>query len=330
MRGDTILVTGADGFIGTRLCHALLDNGSVVRAAVRGSEHHARVSGRMPQDKIRYCSSGSIDSETEWGRMLDGVDVVVHLAARNSIKGRRGADAMELFRRVNVRATENLARQSADAGIRRFIFISSIKVNGEYSSASHEALRCFSEHDPPAPADPYAISKWEAEQVLGKIAADTGMEVVVIRPPIVYGPGVGGNFLKLMKIVRSGIWLPFGGLDNRRSMVYLDNLVDFIQCCIIHPAAAGSLFFVSDMHDISTSELLRRLAILMKKSPHLFILPQGLVSTVCRISGKQGITDRLLNSLQVDTSRAYSVLGWTPPVTMEKGLEETVTWFSST
>ena len=325
-----ILVTGADGFIGARLCQTLRHNGAGVCAAVRDAKHPAQTVRSVSSDKIRYCSSGSIGPETEWGNMLDNVDVVVHLAAMNSNNAQHRAENLELFRRVNVSATKNLARQSASAGVRRLIFLSSVKVNGECSSTSDEISRCFSELDPPAPADPYAISKWEAEQALGEIAQETGLDVVIIRPPLVYGPGVSGNFLKLMKIVRSGMWLPLNGLDNRRSMIYLDNLVDFIQCCITHPAAAGGLFFVSDMHDISTSELLRTLSMLMHKSPHLFSMPQCLIRAAGHISGKQGITDRLLNSLRVDTSRASSVLGWTPPVMMEKGLEKTVNWFSST
>lgn len=329
MSGGRVLVTGADGFIGARLCGILQNNRTEVQAAVRTTEHITQAVGYTPSDKIQYCSSGSIGPETEWGNILDDVDVVVHLAARNSDTTQQ-AKGMESFRRINVNATENLARQSASAGVRRLIFLSSVKVNGEYSSTHGETYRCFSEQDQPAPKDPYSVSKWEAEQALERVSVDTGMEMVIIRPPLVYGPGVSGNFLKLMKIVRSGIWLPLGGISNRRSMIYIDNLVDFIQCCIEHPAASGNLFFVSDMHDISTSELLSRLSILMHRPPRLFGVPQSLVKAAGRISGKQGITDRLLNSLQVDTSKASGVLDWTPPVMMEKGLEETVNWFSST
>jgi len=248
--------------------------------------------------------------------VVSNVDVVVHLAARVHVMRDAARDPITEYRRVNTEGTLNLARQAATAGAQRFVFLSSVKVNGETGS--------FRESDVPAPSDAYGLSKYEAEQGLKEIAAETGMAVVIIRSPLVYGPDVQANFRALMRGLALGIPLPLAAVDNRRSLVGLDNLVDLIVTCIEHPAAANETFFVSDGEDLSTPQLISRLARAMGRPARLIPLPPTLLTTGAMLLGKRDVAQRLLGSLQVDISKARRLLGWSPPVSLDEGLTRTV------
>ncbi|MDZ7641614.1 MAG: NAD-dependent epimerase/dehydratase family protein [Desulfurivibrio sp.] len=258
---------------------------------------------------------------------LAGVDCVVHTAARAAVMADPVADPLVALREVNVAGTRRLAEQAAGAGVRRLVFISSVKVNGERTAP--EAPFLFS--DTPAPEDAYAISKWEAEQALWQVAAQTGLEVVVVRPPLVYGPGVGGNFARLLGLVARGWPLPLGAVNNRRSLVALANLVDLLRVCVDHPAAAGRTFLVADGDDLSTPELLRRLALAMGRPVRLLPVPPVFLWRAGRLLGREAELARLLSSLQVDISFTRRTLGWEPPVRVDDALRETVEgWLSLT
>jgi len=247
---------------------------------------------------------------------LGGIDVLVHCAARVHVMHENTSDPLSEFRRVNVAGTLALARQAATAGVRRFIFLSSVKVNGEETVLSHS----YRADDVPSPQDPYGISKLEAEQGLMKVAADTGMEVVIIRPPLVYGSGVKGNFASMMKLVEKGLPLPLGAIHNKRSLIGIDNLVDLIIRCIDHPAAANQVFLAGDGEDLSTTELLRGVANAMGKPARLIPVPAVLLQLGATLLGKKAMAQRLLGSLQVDISKTCEVLDWKPPYTVEEGL----------
>jgi nucleoside-diphosphate-sugar epimerase len=236
------------------------------------------------------------------------------------------SDALAEFRHMNVAGTLNLASQAAAAGVRRFVYLSSIKVNGESTSLN----RPFTSNNVPVPEDPYGISKHEAEQGLRQIEADTGMEVVILRPPLVYGPGVKGNFLRLMQAIDRRRPLPLGSIQNQRSLIYLGNLVDVIRLCLTHPKAAGKAFLVSDGDDVSTPELVRRIAAALGRRPFLLPVPVSWMRWAGRVLGKQAAVDRLLGSLCVDISPLREELGWTPPYTMQEGLEATAQWYRKT
>jgi len=251
---------------------------------------------------------------------LDGIDTIIHCAARVHVMSEQALDPFLEFRKVNVHATLSLARQAAAAGVRRFIFISSIKVNGETTVAGGS----FYPSDVPAPEDPYAISKLEAERGLMQLAHETGMEVVVIRPPMVYGPGVKGNFASLIKLIAKGLPLPLGAIHNKRSLVAIDNLVDLIIRCIDHPAAANQVFLAGDGEDLSTAELVSSVAEAMGRSVRLIPVPVSLLSLAATLLGKQEVARRLLGSLQVDISKTREVLGWEPPVSVKEGLRRCV------
>jgi len=233
------------------------------------------------------------------------------------------ADPLREFRRINVDGTLQLARQAAEAGVKRFVFISSIKVNGESTVPGQP----FTAAQAPAPIDPYGVSKWEAEQQLRKLSAETGMEVVIIRPALVYGPGVKANFLNMMKWLYKGVPLPLGAIHNKRSLVALDNLVDLIVTCIDHPRAANQTFLVSDGEDLSTTELLQRTSRALGKLPRLLAVPAWMLETAAKILGKQSIAQRLLGSLQVDIAHTRETLGWTPPVSVDAALRKTAQHF---
>lgn len=307
-----ILITGSSGFVGRALCARLEAESITFRAAVRNKVQ-----------AIDY-EVGSIDGKTDWSEALSNCDVVVHLAARVHVMDECAADPLTAFREVNVAGTENLARQAARCGVRRFVFVSSIKVNGETTSRV-----LFSSSDMPAPRDAYGQSKYEAELALARIAKETGMEIVIVRPPLVYGPGVRANFLRLMQIVRRSVPLPMGAIDNRRSMVALDNLVDLLLTCVRHPAAAGKTFLVSDGHDVSTPELVRMLAAAMGKRAFLLPVPPALLAAGAALLGKSAAADRLLGSLQVDMAATQSLLDWQPPVSMPDAIDATVAHFLS-
>ncbi len=300
-----VLITGASGFVGQALCARLDKTDHLVVPCVR------RKSAGAGEKVV-----GDIDGTTQWAEAIDGCQAVVHLAARVHVMRDTAADPLEKFWRTNVAGTLNLARQAAQAGVQRFVFISSIKVTGESTLPGHP----FSERDVPAPQDAYAQSKLEAEQGLRAIAYDTGMQVVIIRPPLVYGPGVRANFGALVRAVAKGLPLPLAAVDNQRSLVGLDNLVDFIATCIDHPAAAGEVFLVSDGEDLSTPELVRRLAYAMDKPAHLFALPAGVLQVVATIAGRRAALERVCGNLQVDMTKARTMLAWRPPLSVDEGL----------
>ena len=317
----TALVTGANGFIGSALCAALANHDYCVRGVVRDPSRSAGLSCEIT--KVR-----DIEPDTDWSGSLIGVGMVVHLAARVHMMRDSATDPLAEFRRVNVAGTLNLARQSAAAGVRRFVFLSSVKVNGETTGsrakgkvAREENGRVgFSEKDTPNPQDPYSVSKWEAELALKHIAAETGMEVVILRPPLVYGPGVKANFAALMRAVQRGWPLPLGSVQNQRSLVALDNLVDFIVTCITHPQAANQTFLVSDGQDLSTTELVRGMAQAAGVPARLLPVPVWALQAGASLLGKGDAVQRLCGNLQVDMSKARSLLGWVPPVSVEEGL----------
>ena len=302
-----ILVTGATGFVGRAVLARLAASGYATMPAVRSS-------AGLPGEQL----IGELDSDTNWTVALNGVDAVVHLAARVHVMHDGENFPQEAFHRVNALGTVRLAEQAAAAGVKRLVFLSSIKVNGEGSPDPYR------ETDPPAPCDPYAISKWEAEQGLHDIAARTGLEVVILRPPLVYGPGVKANFRRLMDAVRKGIPLPFGSIDNRRSMLYLENLVDAIRVCIEHPAAANKTYLISDGKDVSTPDLVRRLARAMNRPARLLPVSPALLTAAATLLGKRDQVARLLGSLTLDSSAIRRDLGWTPPYTLDDGLRMTV------
>ena len=252
----------------------------------------------------------------DWSEAVRNQDVVVHAAARAHVMKESVNDPLTEYRRVNVDGTLQLARQAAEAGVRRFVFISSIKVNGESSPAG----RPFTANDIPDPAGPYGVSKMEAEQGLSEVSRETGMEVVIIRPPLVYGRGVKGNFATMARLVRGGFPLPLGSVCNRRTLVSLENLVDFTLLCITHPAAANEVFLVGDGQDLSTTGLLRAIGKAMGKPARLIPVPSRLIMLAASVLGKKNAAQRVLGSLQSDISKARQVLGWEPPLSVEEGL----------
>ena len=312
-----ILVTGASGFVGQGLLRRLnADGRHQVRAAVR---RPIPVTGRS----VECIVVGDQSTSTEWLSALRGIDVVVALSARVHIKENDAERQLAQCREVNVGGTLNLAQQAVQQGVRRFVFISSIKVHGEGTvPSSTSAPVPISESDRPAPEDPYGISKHEAEQGLLQIAASSAMEVVIIRPPLVYGHGVRANFRSLVRAVALGVPLPFGAVQNCRSLVSLDNLVDFIMCCIEHRAAANEVFLVSDGDDISTQELIRRLGRAMGRRVWLFQIPVPLLMAGAVMLGEREKARRVLGSFQADISKARRLLGWKPPLTVDEGLQQ--------
>ena len=305
-----ILITGATGFIGKALITDLMLRDYHVVATVRNEN------SSVPECRQIFVT-GDINEKTDWKETLDGIDVVIHLAARVHVMNDSATDPLSEFRKVNVAGTLNLAEQAANAGVKRFIFLSTIKVNGERTQKGSK----FRETDPPAPKEPYAISKWEAEQGLLAVAEKTGMEVVIIRPPLVYGPGVKANFRSLVKWVKIGVPLPLGAVHNKRSFVALDNLVNFIILCIEHPRAANEVFLISDGEDVSTTELLQKIARALGKRSFLLPVPVGLMTFIAGLMGKNDVANRLFGSLQVDCSKARELLGWKPVVSMDDGLK---------
>jgi nucleoside-diphosphate-sugar epimerase len=304
-----VLVTGATGFLGSALAARLAREGPKTRLCVRGSTM------AFPHS-LEISKIEDMTSQTNWTQALSGVSCVIHTAARVHVMIDDAIEPLAEFRSVNVDGTLNLAKQAAAAGVRRFVFISSIKVNGESTPAG----RPFSERDVASPLDPYGISKHEAELGLRDIAAQTGMGVVIIRPPLVYGPGVKANFAVLAGAMGKGWPLPLGGLHNKRSLVALDNLVDFILTCVSHPDAANQTFLVSDDHDLSTTELARGLANWIDRPARLLPVPSWVIRAAGAALGKSAAVQRLTGNLQVDISKAKNVLGWTPPITVDEGL----------
>ena len=301
----TVLVTGATGFVGRALVERLARDS---RVAVRAVVRRTSVDLRGNVERV----AGELDAAWDWRPALADVTTVVHLAARVHVMRDRAADPLAEYRRVNVAGTEHLARSAAASGVRRFVFLSSVKVNGEAGT--------FQETDTPHPVDPYGVSKREAEDAVRAVSAGTSMEVAIIRAPLVYGPNVGANFGSLIRAVQSGIPLPLGAVTNRRSLVALDNLVDFIMVCMQHPGAAGETFFVSDGEDVSTADLVRRLARAAGRSARLIPVPPSLLALAASLAGRRDVVQRLLGTLCVDITRARRQLAWVPPVSLDEGL----------
>jgi UDP-glucose 4-epimerase len=279
---------------------------------------------RAPSDQGASLNSlivGDINAGTNWVAALDGADAVIHLAARVHIMRDTARDPLAEFRRVNTEGTLNLARQAADAGVRRFIFLSTIGVNG---NATQPEV-AFKENDASLPHDPYSVSKHEAEVGLRGIARSTGMEVVIIRPTLVYGKNAPGNFGKLTRLVACGMPLPLASIPNRRSLVGIDNLVDFIITCLEHPAAANETFLISDGEDLSTPDLIQRMARAMNRPAHLLPVPKSMLMAAATMLGKHDMAQRLCSSLRVDTWKARTLLAWNPPVSVDEGLRRAVT-----
>lgn len=311
-----MLVTGANGFVGQALCSGAIRRGLRIVGATRSA-------CELPAG-VESVIVGEIDGDTNWAEALRDVDVVIHLAARVHVVNDEAADPLAEFLRINVQGTASLARQAAAAGVKRLVYVSSIKVNGECTTKS----RPFTESDEPDPQDAYAVSKWQAEQALRRIARETGLEVVIVRPPLVYGRGVKGNFAQMLKALNSGIPLPLSAVSNLRSLVYVDNLVDALIRCAAHSAAAGQTYLVSDGEDVSTPGLLRRLGTALGHPAHLFPCPAALLLLAGRLAGRSGQIRRLLASLQVDSGKIRRELGWQPPCTLEQGLAATAAAFA--
>lgn len=308
---SSILLTGASGFVGQRLAHALADKNMPLLCAVRKPMQMAGANCEVVAD---------LSATTEWKHCLDGVQTVIHCAARVHVMQESVSDPLSLFRQVNVAGTLRLAEQAAAAGVKQFIFLSSVKVNGEETAPG----AAFTEDCLPLPIDPYGISKYEAEQALLALGQQTGMAITIIRPPLVYGPGVGANFLSMLKWVKRGIPLPLGSIRNQRSFVFIDNLVSLIVCCIQNPQASNQVFLVSDGQDMSTTDLLTKSAAAFGVTPRLLPCPPALLMFMAKLAGKKSVADRLCQSLQVDIHKAKGLLGWSPPYTVEQGLQATI------
>lgn len=310
---ERLLVTGGRGFVGAALARAAVAQGGKIRASVR----------TMPArgvDGVEYVVSPDLNATTDWSAALRDVAIVVHCAARVHVMNDSATDILSAFRAVNVDGTLCLARQAAEAGVKRFVFISSVKVNGEATQPG----QAFRETDPADPQDPYGISKHEAEQELRDLACSTGMEVVIIRPPLVYGPEVKANFAALVLAVQNRRLLPLGAVHNQRSLVALDNLVDLILLCTRHPLAANQTFLASDGNDLSTTELVRGMARAAKVPPRLVSVPAWAMRGAATLMGKRAAVNRLFGNLQVDSSKARELLGWIPPISVDEGLRRAI------
>lgn len=308
----SLLLTGATGFVGQHLVSELKRRNLPYQIAVRTQAGNSAHPGCI--------SVGDINAHTTWSHALEGVTNIVHLAARVHITQETSSDAYAAFRAVNTEGTLNLARQAAAAGVRRFVFLSSVKVNGEGSP------HAYLETDTPAPEDAYAVSKWEAERGLWEISAETGMQIIILRIPLVYGLGVGANFLQLLQTVNKGWPLPLRGIANRRSLLYSGNLVDAILAVLKHPDAANKLYLLSDGQDVSTSQLVELIAKALNKPPRLFSVPQGLLRAAAGVLGKSSAVDRLFGSLYLDSAKIQQELHWKPPFTLQQGLAQTAEW----
>jgi len=308
-----VLVTGATGFVGRALVPMLTQAGHDVTITVRygPSADHLK--------NVRIKNIGEIGPDTDWQKALSNIDAVLHLAGRAHVMNESGSDPLAAYRRINRDGTKRLAEASADAGVKRLVFLSSIKVNGERTSD-----RPYSESDAPQPEDAYGQSKWEGEQALRETP---GLETVVVRTPLVYGPHVKGNFRSLLNICTKAVPLPLGGLQNRRSLIYVGNLADTLIRCVEHPEAAGGLYLVRDGDDVSTTALINSTAGALGKRARLFPVPALLLRAGGALAGKTGMVSRLIESLEVDDSAIRRDLDWTPPFTMVQGLNETAIWY---
>jgi nucleoside-diphosphate-sugar epimerase len=320
---NKILVTGANGFIGESLCKVLSDKNNLVRGVVRD------ISKIKKNSKIEYVSVGNINFETNWSKSLADIDYVVHCAGKAHIVNQNNKSPKEVYQSINVEGTRQLVTQAAKAGIKRLIFLSTIKVNGEITDDvegiyNKKSKKIFTHMDKPSPKDPYGLSKWEAEKVLWEISTKTNLEICVLRLPLVYGKGVKGNLRRLINLMRFGLPLPFSLVKNKRSMIGLDNLVDLISCCIDHPAANGKTFLVSDGEDLSTTDLLSYIASSMGRTSRLFPVPIYLLKTAGFIFNREKEVNRLVESLKVDSRFTRDTLNWLPPVNVVEGIRRMV------
>jgi len=311
-----VLVTGAAGFIGRELCRKMLAGNWYVRGIMRRSTYRNNLPFGVDVIPIE-----EITPRTDWSKILFGVHTVVHLAAQAHVINGLSEDSLAAYRYVNTAGTERLAQTASASGVKRFVYLSTVKVNGEGKAGP------YAEKDDPEPIDPYGISKWEAEQILYEISDQTGMEMVVLRPPLVYGPWVKANFLHLLKILDRSIPLPLASINNRRSLIFLGNLLSAIVTCINHPRAAGQTFLVSDGEDVSTPELIRHINSALGRPARLFPFPPVMLKMAGIITGKSVAMDRLLRSLTIDCSKIRRELDWQAPFSMEQGLRETAKWY---
>lgn len=304
-----ILLTGASGFVGSAIQQRIVADGQhCLTIAVRRAVD--------PPSAVRVVPVTDLTADTDWSSALQGVDIVIHSAARVHVMNETSADPLAEFRKVNVDGTLALARQAVEAGVKRFVFVSSVKVSGE--ETTHK--RVYTADDVAYPCDPYGISKYEAEQALLKLAKKTGLEVSIVRPVLVYGPGVKANFLSMMKWIKLGVPLPFGAIHNKRSLVALDNLVDLILTCTEHPAAVNQVFFASDGNDLSTTQMIQQLGVAFGKPVRLLPVPMSWLNLIFTALGKKGLSQRLCGSLQVDITKNKKLLGWAPPVSVEDAM----------
>jgi len=317
-----VLVTGANGFVGTAVCRALLEKGWSVRAAVRGAEARDALRSTLPN--VSCVTIGDISPETDWTEALSGCEAVIHLAARVHVMRDEASDPLAAFRRMNRDATRRLAKQAGKAGVRRFVFVSSIKVNGESSTGAG-----FKESDAAAPEDPYGVSKWEAEQAISEVASAAEMEYVILRPPLVYGPRVGANFLRVLQSVDRGDPVGLGSIRNRRSLLYVGNLADAIVTCLESPAAANKTYVLGDGEDVSTPELFTRVGAALQRPVRLLKVPRIVLRIGAWFLGREADFARVTGDLAVDSSAIRHELGWQPRYTMQEGLAETARWYRS-
>lgn len=314
---QSLFITGATGFVGFSLIKRLLrESGGLIAAVLPGED-----AGQLPV-AVKQGTVEPLSESSDYTTALQNVDIVIHLAARVHVMQETATEPLLEFRKVNLHGTERLARQAADAGVKRFVFMSTIGVNGNASGS-----RAFTESDVPSPHNDYSVSKLEAENSLKKISEETGMEVVIVRAPLVYGPGNPGNFLSLLRNIAKGTPLPLASIYNYKSFLYVENLTDALALCATHPDAAGQTYLVADGEDISTPELIRRVASALGRPSRLFPFPPVFMRFAGKFLGKSAAVERLLGSLQVDSSKIRKELGWTPPFTMEQGLAETAKWF---
>ena len=312
---EKICITGANGFIGKSLCKALNSSDKSIRGFIRTLDLNKNYT------KIEYLSVGDISSKINWKGQLNGYDCIVHCAGRAHVMNKN--EDLDVYHLVNTEGTRRLAEQAAAVGVKKFVYLSSVKVNGE-STGKIDNNKMFTNNDIPEPQDAYSISKFKAEKVLWEISAKTGLEVVIVRLPLVYGKDVKGNLARLIKLVKLGIPLPLSMIQNQRSMIGVDNLVDLIIQCIDHPVAAGKTFLVSDGEDLSTTDLINHIGISMGRKARLFPVPIFLLKLLGSILGKQKEINRLLGSLKVDSSYTQEVLNWTPPVSVTEGIRRMV------
>lgn len=315
-----VLITGSTGFVGRALLTQLQAR----------PDFHLRTSLRQAtpareSDPVNSILVGNMHANTDWRAALSDIDTVVHLAARVHVMQEQDPNPLQAFRDSNVHTTLHLAQMAAQAGVKRLIFISSVKVNGETTPTGHP----FNETSPPSPHEPYAISKFEAENALRQLGQTSGMEITILRPPLIYGPGVKANFASLARAIARGKLLPLGDIHNQRSLVALDNLTDLITLCLTHPAAANQTFMVSDGEDVSTTALVQRMALAIGRPPRLLAIPPWILSAAATLLGQRAAVQRLCSNLQIDSSKARTLLGWVPPVSLDEGLRRALEEYRS-